>query len=344
MGKKFASISVSFLMAFLVYGTFDCQVAFAKSEKTYRLNLAHSFPPVSVMHKHLSAWVQKIEKESNGRIKVTIFSGGSLLAAPDIYQGVGDGVADIGAGFFYGDRDTRMILVGSTFLCIVKDQKKKIDIYHETFEKFDAMQQSFSKCKLLWQAVIPSPAIHTKDLEVHKLEDLKGLELRSPVRDAHKVLAALGAVPVEMSPGDAVIGITKGIINGFAGNIDQLKTFKIARIVKNTTLFSAYQPGPYFMVMNKKVYGKLPDDLKKVIEDSVTWGQEKSQQMWTGTDTAAIEYSNSIGHKFIELSKEEERRWYDIVDSIHDEMAAECDKMDLPGTEVLKYIRQRNNN
>ena len=73
MGKKFASISVSFLMAFLVYGTFDCQVAFAKSEKTYRLNLAHSFPPVSVMHKHLSAWVQKIEKESNGRIKVTIF-------------------------------------------------------------------------------------------------------------------------------------------------------------------------------------------------------------------------------------------------------------------------------
>ena len=339
MKKRCTSIILPFIAALLLYNTFDHQIVYAKSQKTYRFNLSHMFPPVSVMHKQLEDWVQKIDEDSNGRIKINIFSGSSLLAPPDLYQGVANGVAQIGAGFFYGDRDTRMILVGSTFLCIVKDQKKKTEIYHDMFEKFDSLQKSFEKCKLLWQSVITSSAIHTREVEVHTLEDLKGLELRSPTRDAHKALAALGAVPVEMSPGDAVVGITKGIIAGLAGNIDQLLTYKIARVVPYTTRFSAYQPGPYFVVMNKNAYEKLPDDLKKVIDESTKWAQAKSQEMWDLTDASAIEYSKSINHKFINLSKEEEKRW-DVI--INAELAAECNEMGLPGTEVLEYVRQRN--
>ena len=41
-------------------------------------------------------WIKEIEKRTNGRIKITLFPGGTLTPAPTCYDGVVKGISDIG--------------------------------------------------------------------------------------------------------------------------------------------------------------------------------------------------------------------------------------------------------
>ena len=52
---------------------------------------AHTFPGV-----HMEEWAKRIEERTQGRVNVETFPGGTLLQALNMYDGVSEGVADIG--------------------------------------------------------------------------------------------------------------------------------------------------------------------------------------------------------------------------------------------------------
>ncbi|HCN70248.1 MAG TPA: ABC transporter substrate-binding protein, partial [Pusillimonas sp.] len=84
----------------LVSGLFVGVLAFtgvAQAKEVHELRLAHYLPPMHNMAaKILPEWAQRIEKASDGRLKITIYPAGQLLAVNEIFDGVRGGVADIG--------------------------------------------------------------------------------------------------------------------------------------------------------------------------------------------------------------------------------------------------------
>lgn len=44
-------------------------------------------------------WADEVEKRTNGRVKITMFPGGSLIPSPQAYDGVMKGIADIAMSF-----------------------------------------------------------------------------------------------------------------------------------------------------------------------------------------------------------------------------------------------------
>src|SRR3989337_1318245 len=69
--------------------------AFAQT-KPIALSYSNFFPPA---HKHSIYsvdWSKEIEKRTNGRVKITVHTGGTLTPADKIYDGVVKEISDIG--------------------------------------------------------------------------------------------------------------------------------------------------------------------------------------------------------------------------------------------------------
>ncbi len=57
-------------------------------------------PPTHHQSKLTEAWCKEIEKRTHGRVKFTYYPGGTLVKAPQIYDGVISGRVDVGTSCF----------------------------------------------------------------------------------------------------------------------------------------------------------------------------------------------------------------------------------------------------
>ncbi len=86
---------LSFVTAFFIYA----DVVHAQS-KTVNLNYSIFFPPTHDQCKTGVSWAKEVEKRTNGRVKITVFPGGTLTKANQCYDGVVKGISDIGMSCF----------------------------------------------------------------------------------------------------------------------------------------------------------------------------------------------------------------------------------------------------
>ena len=69
------------------------------------LSFAHFFPDVHIMSQEVvDGWGKAIEEATDGLVTVTNYPGETLLKADKTYEGVVEGVADIGLSFFSYNR------------------------------------------------------------------------------------------------------------------------------------------------------------------------------------------------------------------------------------------------
>jgi TRAP-type C4-dicarboxylate transport system substrate-binding protein len=54
----------------------------AVQAQVIELKLSHFVPPQHAFHKWITAWAENIEKQSNGRLKFTIYPNGQLVGPP----------------------------------------------------------------------------------------------------------------------------------------------------------------------------------------------------------------------------------------------------------------------
>jgi len=60
------------------------------------LSYSNFFPPTHFHSILADEWAKEIEKRTDGRVKINYFPGGSLTPAPKVYDGVVEGISDIG--------------------------------------------------------------------------------------------------------------------------------------------------------------------------------------------------------------------------------------------------------
>ena len=97
--KKKPFISLSILMiALMMFGTISAATA---ASKPIELRLAHGWSPKHHCHVILEKWTKDVDQATEGRVKITIFPGGALSTAVQLYDSARMGVADL-AWFLQG--------------------------------------------------------------------------------------------------------------------------------------------------------------------------------------------------------------------------------------------------
>jgi TRAP-type C4-dicarboxylate transport system substrate-binding protein len=184
------------------------------------------------------------------------------------------------------------------------------------------------------------PGIVSAKKPVEKLEDLKGLKIRSTGSSA-KIVAALGATPVAMPQNEAYDALQKGVVEGLVSPIETLKGWKYAEVVKYTTrnVGSSYSVG-FFVAMNRAKWDALPKEAQAAIEAvNVEW-IDRAGKAWDDFDKAGTEFALSKGVKIIELSQAEDARWAELVKPVLDDYVTAAKAKGVPGDEALKFARE----
>ena len=330
MKGKLVSIMVA---ALLIAGL--TTIGLPPSASAAELTLSHMAPAGSVLDKQLTAWAEKVKKDSDGKLIIRIFPGATLINPFETFSGVEKGIADMGASYRYLRAGAELTGLFSMFLAGLPDSASGSKIVAEVWKNFPEFRKEWDSVKVLW-INSSGPAVVATTKPVRTMADLKGLELRVPVPEAADALKLLGGTPVSMTSADMVIGIKRGTVHGGLVFKEAIESFKLP--VEYVTEFGMYQSCNWFLVMNLNSWKKLPADLQKVINDSLEWGRKESIKAFDAADASAVEYGKKEGMEFIKLSADEEAKWFEIVDNNNRKHAADLDAKGYPATKVLEFI------
>jgi TRAP-type C4-dicarboxylate transport system substrate-binding protein len=212
------------------------------------------------------------------------------------------------------------------------------DFYHEFKPK------EFDQVKVLWLNASPNSAIATAKKPIRKLEDLKGLTIRAPGQ-AGEIIKALGGTPAPTPMMEVYDALAKGVIDGEASNFETLFAFKFAEVVKYTTsVWQINNPFPFYLVMNKNSYGKLPPDIRAIFDKLVGEYKEQYILTWNAVDFIGKAFGLSKGVEIIELPPSELSMWQAAVIPVIDDYVKRMVGKGFSEAEVkgwIKFLRER---
>lgn len=304
--------------------------------KSVTLNYAN-FPPAPTFPcVQMERWKKEVEARTNGEVVVNTYPGGTLLGAKNMMDGVIAGQADIGC-LCMAYQPGRFMLTNATALPLgFKTAKTASLVLLDLYKKY--RPEEFEKVKVLTMFACAPANIYSKK-PVRSLDDLKGLELRASGGVA-QVLKALGATPVGMPQSATPEALQKGVVKGAASSLETLKDFKYAETCRYITMMNG-PVYPFAVVMNRDSWKRLPDHVKKVMEDL-----DFEQAEWTGAYmdghvAESVEWSKKNHQvEIIELAPRERDRWDALLEPIAENWIRDASKKGLPAADIIKDIKE----
>lgn len=305
--------------------------------ETVTLKYSNFFPPTHIQSQLAEAWCKEVEKQTEGRVKIEYYPGGSLLKAKQIYDGVVDGISDIGFSVLAYNRG-RFPVSGALDLPFGYPSGVVATSVANTLND-ELKPKEFDDTKLMYLHAHGPGFIHTRDKVVTKMEDLKGLRIRSTGMSAEMV-KALGATPVAMGMPDSYQSLQKGVVDGSAHPIEADAGWKLGEVTKNAVgCYSTAYTTTFFVTMNKDKWAALdPKDQKAIEEINKAWSI-KHGEAWDSSDLAGLRFFLERGNTVSGLEADEIERWAAAVAPVIDAYADDLSKKDIDGAAVVKVIR-----
>ena len=307
-----------------------------------KLKIANYFSPAAKHSLILEEFSNELEWRTGGRVQVDYYAGGSLLTAPAMFDGIVDGVADIGYSHVYYTPGRMPVTETAGLPLAYPSAWVSGQVLNDFYNEFKPKE--FDDVVVLFMNTSTPSAIATATKPVRTLEDLKGLIIRAPSLSG-EVIAALGGTPAPTPMMEVYDAIAKGELDGEQSNFETLLSFKFGEVVKySTSIWQLSFPYPFYLVMNKDSYNKLPSDIKPIFNELVGEYKERFLLVWNSIDFDGREYGESLGVEFIDLSDAEAARWVAAVQPVIDGYAAKMVDAGYSEAEVrgwIEFLRER---
>lgn len=298
MSKKFV-----ILMSVVLILGFSAGVVSAKIKLTYN----NYFPPTHMASKMSEAYCKEIVKRTNGEVQIQHFAGGQLLPPTKTFEGVVQGIADMGFTNLAYTRGRFPEMEICDLPLGMPSGWVSTHVVNKFYQKY--RPKEFDQAKILFFSGTGPNLISTNEKPVHTLADLRGQTLRATGRIADTA-QALGATPRPMGIGDTYESVKRNVISGVMLPLETMKGFKLGELLKYCT--ADWQVGniyTFYAVMNKKKWDSLPDNIKKVFEEVNNEFVEKMAMGWNDIDVAGAAFFKEKGGQMIQLSDDEAAKW-----------------------------------
>ena len=285
----------------------------------------------------LDVWADKVEAESNGRIKIERYPAMQLGGKPnELYDQVVDGVADIVwtvAGYTPG-RFPRAEVFELPF--IMTNAEATSRAYWDLYES-DMKDADYKDVHMIGVWVHGPGVIHSKT-PITNVADLNGVKLRAPTRTTNMLFSALGATPVGMPVPAVPESLSKGVIDATVIPWEVTGALKVSELVNNHTEFTgaSLYTTSFVFAMNKDRYESLPDDLKAVIDansgaEFSAFAGKTMQEYDAPSRQIAVDRGNTI----IELTPEQVAEWKAAAAPVVDAWKAEMTAAGIDGADLI---------
>ena len=287
------------------------------------ISIAHNSTDVSPWEKGVQAGIKHLKEASDGKFNATSYPGGTLfqgnweiLLEMTQTNSIQIGVEAISAlSSLNGD---------ANFLCLpfMFQDNTHVDRFLNSGNKtWDNIISSFEDEDIIILGVAPRPMrqISNNLRPVNKLEDLKGLILRSPANNTIiATMEALGIKAVPLSSGEIYSSIQLGTVNGEDNSLAQQYDAKTYEVIDHFTILNYIADGSA-MFMSKEAWDACTKEEQAMFMEmgkmfaNTTYAEDEAYF------EVAKEAVTKSGVKITEMSNEEKERCAEACSSVYDE-------------------------
>ena len=301
------------------------------------LKVTHYLPPNHTVQKWLEDWGQTLDSRSGGRIKLRIYPASQLGPVQRQFDLARNGQADLAVGLT-GATPGRYPLTEIAALPFVhpaEGTSSAITSKRMTELAPKYLAKEYPGLHVLWIGITPLNTVLTANRQLSTLSDFRGLKIRFAGEQHAKVLRTLGAVPLQVPPGEIADGMSKGVIDGAVFNFEAGESFGLGSVTKH-----AMQPGfiggTLALTMNEAKYEALPPDLKALIDETTgPAGAVALGTRWDAAEAHGRDYllANKVGLNT--LSPEDLAKLEATLKPLVTEATDALDKAGKPGAAML---------
>lgn len=328
---------LTLLFFFLVTVTFS---ATSIASPTIELKWANYFPVVARQSKICEEFIKDLEARAGGKIKFSYFPAGTLLSPAKMYDGVVQGIADLGLAHLQYTPGRFKVTEVLDLPLGFPNAWVSNHVVNDFFRKFKPKEWDDVHVVTLHSS--PINVMMTATKPVHKLEDLKGLNIRALGYIAD-VVTALGGTPRALAAPETYDAILKRVVDGVYIPMETFRAFRFAEVIKYTTeCWPIGQHYTFYIVMNKDTWRKLPEDVKKVFNEYPF--EEKLATMWNEIDIDGKQLGIEKGIQFIHLPPDEARRWVKAAETVIDKYVKSMVAAGYPEKDVrgwISFVKER---
>lgn len=284
------------------------------------------------------AWIDKMAADTNGRVQITPYFGGTLISYSESYAELMAGKVDIAhCGWTYGSGYDLLKKMGG-FMYGVKTTEQQHLIDNDLRAKYPEIEADFTEVKIMarcggnaWHAFTAGTAVRT-------LSDFQGLTLKAQPAQA-TVLQSLGAEGINPPSGDVYVSIQKGILDGLILDWSIVSSYNLHEVLDYYTILDLGTRIAPWKFMNLETWNSLPPDIQQVFEDNIEWyGLEIDRQAVIVADKG-LQQGKDAGMEMIELSPADLAKFYELCKTAALVDAAALEAMGLPGNNIFMDTR-----
>jgi TRAP-type transport system periplasmic protein len=327
----------TFIVILLMVSTVFCASA---AEVTYtgppiKIRVSSHIAETNIMFKEVYLpWLNLVEKESKGKIKFDKYFSGALHGARDGFKACASDLTDRTNGYpLWQPKSFDLLLITdlpfafpNAYVGSIVAEKLYPKYFKKEYEKMGVYLGTYITMSA-YQLMSKKP--------IRKLEDFKGLKVRSGGGNVAETFKRLGAAPVMLTTADTYEAFQRGLVDAVSLSDVDFISWRVAELAKYHTQLDLITSGvPY--CYNPKTFNNLPPDLKRLLYNM----ERQHSQLWAAgyekTSMEAKEDMKKRGIELITLAPSENKRLKEKVQPMWEDFVKEKAALGLPARELLK--------
>ena len=302
-----------------------------------KLTYSNFFPTTNHQSKLAEAWCQEVGKRTNGKVVVEYYPGGTLTKAKQCYDGVVEGMSDIGLSCLAYSRGRFPVMAAVDLPLGYTSAAQATKTANAVYKEFKPAE--LSDVEVMYFNGHGPGLLFTVQKPVKTLADIKGEKIRATGNSA-KLVKALGGTPVAKPMPENYQLLQKGVVDGSMHPIESNKSFKLGEVCKyGTDSFGVAYTTVFFIVMNKDKWAAIDADSQQIIREINEEWAAKHAAAWDEADAAGRQFFMDQGGKIMELSAEESEAWVMAAKPVLDGYVAETTEKSLDGKAILEFTQ-----
>lgn len=276
--------------------------------------------------------LEEMKKRSNGEITYTLYAAGALGKAPEQYDVIAKGMADM--GYFVTTFTPGKFPLSDVLSLASSIEAKDIsaDISRPVYEHYLRNEYKDVKMHLLNGCI--SAYLWTRK-PVLTLADMKGLRIRTPGGFQTQYTRELGAEVVFMPPGDIYMALQTGTVDGVVTCPLLMLAYRLYEVAKHGTLLTFGCVGEG-VASNLNYWKNVPEGHKHIIDNVSSNPYRVTGGLTKKAYDAMMKEITDKGVTYYTLPPEEAERWYEKFRDVTRRWVMDMERRGHPAKEMVK--------
>ena len=312
--------------------------------KVFKWKAQTSFAAGSLNFKGAEAAMNHLRRMTNGRLDIRCYGTGAIVASAEVTPALGKGAFEVGS--YAPAYDTGLDPGLSIFFSIPSiwgiNDVREMRIWYDQFGGGKMLREAYDKYNIYWVGPTFNGAepIFSK-VPLRKIEDFKGIKIRTIAGITADVVTRLGAKPTFIPGGDTYGALNSGVVDAAEWiSLAEDVSMGLHEVTKYVLYPSFHCPaGMTQWSVNKDTWNQLPDDLKAAFEAIIPILDINYDYWAQAADYDALTKIKAKGLVHTQLSAEDNAKIRQISLQVTEAYKTKSPLADKAITSIVNYLK-----